>query len=171
MLKWQITITEQKVFKYKTCQDVKINRFTQHIIRQVKRPDSRSLIATWLWIALGTVCPHSSANSPKWLKYNICINVSIIKIYVPRAHEVKNERVIAKRTSQIMKYGQDVYTSLVLWTLLIQFPFINKGLHCYELWPWLFFIGLFRVCKPVVTISLGHHPASPPGAGSEPKSM
>ena len=24
------------------------------------------------------------------------------------AHEVKNQRVIAKRTSQIMKYGQDV---------------------------------------------------------------
>ena len=32
----------------------------------------------------------------------------IIKIYVPRAHEVKYQRVIAKRTSQIMKYGQDV---------------------------------------------------------------
>ena len=27
---------------------------------------------------------------------------------IPRAHEVKNQRVIAKRTSQIMKYGQDV---------------------------------------------------------------
>ena len=30
------------------------------------------------------------------------INVCIIKIHVPRAHEVKNQRVIA------MKYGQDV---------------------------------------------------------------
>ena len=30
-----------KIFKYKTCQDVK-NRYTQHNIRQVKRPDSRS---------------------------------------------------------------------------------------------------------------------------------
>ena len=39
---------------------------------------------------------------------NICINVCIIKIRVPRAHEVKNQRVIAKRTSQIMKYGQNV---------------------------------------------------------------
>ena len=39
---------------------------------------------------------------------NICINVCIIKIHVPRAHEVKNQRVIAKRSSQIMKYGQDV---------------------------------------------------------------
>ena len=39
---------------------------------------------------------------------NICINVCIIKIHIPRAHEVKNQRVIAKRTSQIMKYGQDV---------------------------------------------------------------
>ena len=29
-------------------------------------------------------------------------------MHVPRAHEVKNQRVIAKRTSQIMKYGQDV---------------------------------------------------------------
>ena len=29
-------------------------------------------------------------------------------LHVPRAHEVKNQRVIAKRTSQIMKYGQDV---------------------------------------------------------------
>ena len=29
-------------------------------------------------------------------------------IQVPRAHEVKNQLVIAKRTSQIMKYGQDV---------------------------------------------------------------
>ena len=37
----------------------------------------------------------------------MCINVCIIKIYVPRAHEVK-KRVIAKRTSRIMKYGQDV---------------------------------------------------------------
>ena len=36
------------------------------------------------------------------------INVCIIKIHVPRAHEVKNQRVIAKMTSQIMKYGQDV---------------------------------------------------------------
>ena len=42
------------------------------------------------------------------VKYNICINVCIIKIHVPRAHEVKNQRVIAKRTSQTMKYGQDV---------------------------------------------------------------
>ena len=25
----------------------------------------------------------------------------------PRAHEVKNQRVVAKRTSQNMKYGQD----------------------------------------------------------------
>ena len=37
-----------------------------------------------------------------------CINVWIIKIHVPRAHEVENQRGIAKRTSQIMKYGQDV---------------------------------------------------------------
>ena len=29
-------------------------------------------------------------------------------MYVPRAHEVKNQRVLAKRTSQIMKYGQNV---------------------------------------------------------------
>ena len=29
-------------------------------------------------------------------------------IHVPRAHEVINQRVIVKRTSQIMKYGQDV---------------------------------------------------------------
>ena len=36
------------------------------------------------------------------------MNVCIIKIHAPRAHEVKNQRVIAKRTSQIMKYGQDV---------------------------------------------------------------
>ena len=34
--------------------------------------------------------------------YNVCI----IKIQVP--HEVKNQRAIAKRTSQIMKYGQNV---------------------------------------------------------------
>ena len=27
---------------------------------------------------------------------------------VPRAHEVKNQRVMVKRTSLIMKYGQDV---------------------------------------------------------------
>ena len=40
---------------------------------------------------------------------NICINVCIIKIHVPRAHEVKNQRVIAKRTSQIMKYGKCMY--------------------------------------------------------------
>ena len=33
---------------------------------------------------------------------------AFLKIHVPRAHEVKNQRVIAKRTSQIMKYGQDV---------------------------------------------------------------
>ena len=36
------------------------------------------------------------------------INVCIIKIHVPRAHEVKYQRVIAKRSSQIMKHGQDV---------------------------------------------------------------
>ena len=36
------------------------------------------------------------------------MNVCIIKIHAPRAHEVKNQRVIAKRTSQIMKYRQDV---------------------------------------------------------------
>ena len=29
-------------------------------------------------------------------------------IYVPEGHEAKNQRVIAKGTSQIMKYGQDV---------------------------------------------------------------
>ena len=29
-------------------------------------------------------------------------------IHVPRAHEVKNQRVIAKRTSKIIKYGQAV---------------------------------------------------------------
>ena len=29
-------------------------------------------------------------------------------MHVPRAHEVKNQHVIAKRTSQIIKYGQDV---------------------------------------------------------------
>ena len=39
---------------------------------------------------------------------NICINVCTIKTHAPRAHEVKHQRVIAKRTSQIMKYGQDV---------------------------------------------------------------
>ena len=38
----------------------------------------------------------------------MCINVCIIKIHVPRAHEVKKQRVIAKRTSQIMKYGYGV---------------------------------------------------------------
>ena len=31
-----------------------------------------------------------------------------LKIQVPRAHEVKNQCVISKRTSQIMKHGQDV---------------------------------------------------------------
>ena len=33
-------------------------------------------------------------------KYSLCI----IKIQVPRAHEVKNQHVIVKRTSKIMKY-------------------------------------------------------------------
>ena len=33
-------------------------------------------------------------------------------VHVPRAHEVKNQRVIAKRTSQIMKYGQDVIVQI-----------------------------------------------------------
>ena len=42
------------------------------------------------------------------LLQNICKNVCIIKIRVPRAHEVKDQRVIVKRTSQIMKYGHDV---------------------------------------------------------------
>ena len=49
----------------------------------------------------------------KKLKY-ICINVCIIQIHVPRAHEVKNQRVMAKKTSQIMKYGKDVI--LQKWT-------------------------------------------------------
>ena len=34
--------------------------------------------------------------------------VCTIKIQVPRAHEVKHQRVIAKRTSQTMENGQDV---------------------------------------------------------------
>ena len=29
--------------------------------------------------------------------------------HVPRAHEVKNQRVIAKRTSQIMQYGHAMH--------------------------------------------------------------
>ena len=29
-------------------------------------------------------------------------------MHVPRAHEVKTQRAIVKKTSQIMKYGQDV---------------------------------------------------------------
>ena len=36
----------------------------------------------------------------------VCAFVCIIKIHV--AHEVKNQRVVAKRTSQIMECGQDV---------------------------------------------------------------
>ena len=44
----------------------------------------------------------------------MCINVCIIKIHVPRAHEVNNQRVIAKRTSQIMKHGQDA--TIQKWT-------------------------------------------------------
>ena len=47
-------------------------------------------------------------NESWFIKKNICINVCITKIHVPRAYEVKNQRVIAKRTSQIMKNGQDV---------------------------------------------------------------
>ena len=43
----------------------------------------------------------------------VCINVCIIKMHVPRAHELKNQRVIAKRTSQIMKYGQDVIIQIL----------------------------------------------------------
>ena len=35
-----------------------------------------------------------------------CMHIK--KIQVPRPHVVKNQHVIAKRTSQIMKYGQDV---------------------------------------------------------------
>ena len=34
--------------------------------------------------------------------YNVRINICIIKIQVPRAHEVTNQRTIPKRTSQIM---------------------------------------------------------------------
>ena len=37
-----------------------------------------------------------------------CINVCTIKTHAPRAHEAKNQHVIAKRTSQTMKHGQDV---------------------------------------------------------------
>ena len=32
----------------------------------------------------------------------VCVNVSIIKIQVPLTHEVKHQRGIAKRTSQII---------------------------------------------------------------------
>ena len=35
-----------KIFKYKTCQDVKTG--IHNINGQVKRPDTRSFIATWL---------------------------------------------------------------------------------------------------------------------------
>ena len=41
-------------------------------------------------------------------KENICINVCIIKIHIPRPHDVKNQHMITKMTSQIMEYGQDV---------------------------------------------------------------
>ena len=34
-----------------------------------------------------------------------CMHFPRCIIHVPRAHEVKNQRVIDKRTSQIMKYG------------------------------------------------------------------
>ena len=37
------------------------------------------------------------------MHYNACI----INMYVPR--EVKNQRTLVKRTSRIMKYGQDKY--------------------------------------------------------------
>ena len=47
-------------------------------------------------------------------------------MYVPRANEVKNQRVIAKRTSQIMKYGQDVIYN-ILSDILIEFE-VNLGL-------------------------------------------
>ena len=41
----------------------------------------------------------------KFVYKNICINVCIIKIHVPRAHEVQNQRVIAKNIYD-MEYAE-----------------------------------------------------------------
>ena len=57
---------------------------------------------------------HTAASFAQVIKYNTCINACIITIQVPRAHEVRNQRVIAKRTSQIMKHGRDVI--ILKWT-------------------------------------------------------
>ena len=65
---------------------------------------SRSLEINAIW-TFDTEFPTISNKSCTYITFK---SVCIIKIHVPRAHEVKNPRVIAKRTSQIKKYGQDV---------------------------------------------------------------
>ena len=44
----------QKIYECKTCHDEDEQAYITHICK-VKRPDSRGLIATGLWIASGTV--------------------------------------------------------------------------------------------------------------------
>ena len=53
-----------KIYKFKTCQDVNKQVYITHIC-QVKRHDTRSLIATGLRIASGTGLSTSSAIRPR----------------------------------------------------------------------------------------------------------
>ena len=72
--------------------------------------------------SMAMITIHTTAEPPD--EATVCHNViSVIeymykcmhlKIHVPRAHEVKNQRVMAKRTSQTMKYGQ--YVIIQNWT-------------------------------------------------------
>ena len=43
----------------------------------------------------------------------VCVYVCIINIQVP--HEVHNQRAVAKRTSQMMKYGQNINIQIGKW--------------------------------------------------------
>ena len=54
--------------------------------------------------SLGDKSVHTAAPSSPVIK--TYMYACIINIYVP--HEIQNQRPLAKRTSEIMKYGQDV---------------------------------------------------------------
>ena len=85
--------------------------------------------------------PFLSSNIPQSPAYgvykNICINVCIVKIHVPRAHEVKNQRVIAKRTyvSQLIRYARasSAYSDFLVRSRLLTSKLLGQGYNRLKL--------------------------------------
>ena len=97
------------------------------------------------------------------LHKNICINVCIIKIHVPRAHEVKNQRVIAKRTSQIICSEFICLSLTTLWhrKLKSECPYVQLGsIPHNSAYQFLSSLHLFRwiyVCIYTLYVCIYNH--------------